>query len=112
MAIQGVPKFDAIQLMEISAIDFRQGQEPRLEAKGAFVNITNGHTFGQTTCRHFSKATRDKLQELRAAMEQDLADLVFEATHTGQALTEREQFGNEPLGLGEHLASATDAESV
>lgn len=112
MAIQGIPKFDAVQLMEIGVIDFRQGQEPRLTAKGAFVNTANGHTFGQTTCNHFSKATRDKLQELRAAMEQDLADLVFETTNTGQTPTERTTFNNEPLGLGEHLASASDAESV
>lgn len=111
MAIQGTPKFDAVVLMEIGPIDFRQGASPALTAKGAFINTISGDTFGQTTCRQFSPATRAKLQELKDAMERDLAELVFDARGDDAPVNARIT-ASDPGGLGEHLrGSAADTEA-
>lgn len=106
MPIQGIPKFDGIALMQIEAIDFR-ANSPVIVAHGAFVSTTSGHTYGRTQCRQFSKETMVKLRELREAIEQDLADLVFE-TSTGPADTSRHSADQES-GIGEFL-SATEAD--
>jgi len=105
MAIQGVPKFDAVALMRIDAIDFTVGS-PQLVAHGAFVASVSGSTFGRTTCRHFSKNTMLKLEELRNAMEEDLAALVFESSQDIQTTAEPAL-----RGLRAEL-SDTDVESV
>ena len=105
MAVQGTPKFDAVALMRIDAIDFTVGS-PQLVAHGAFVASTSGSTFGRTTCRHFSKNTLLKLEELRNAMEEDLAALVFEDGPDVQATAEPAL-----QGLREELNNA-DVESV
>lgn len=108
MAIQGVPKFDGVVLMEIGPIDFRQGQSPALTAKGAYVNLATGDTYGSTTCRQFSQNTRLKLQELKDAMEQDLASLVFDTQNANSAVDD--SAGAAPKGgIAEYLASGGDA---
>ncbi len=108
MPVVGVPKFDAVVLMSIEAINFTQGS-PALVGHGAFVSTVTGDTFGKTTCRHFSKNTLIKLAELRAAMEEDLATLVFESDDT--AARQFESTTEEPRGLREEHGT-TDAESV
>jgi hypothetical protein len=98
VAVQGTPKFDAIQLMEISAIRFTAGGEPQFRARGAFVNTITGSTYGQTSCVHFSQNTRLALKALQEAIEQDIANLVFKES------TKREDVGvAEVGGIGETL---------
>jgi hypothetical protein len=110
MAIQGVPRFDAIQLMEIGAIRFTRGGAPEFKARGAFVNTVSGNTFGQTMCVRFSPETMLALQAFKNAIEQDLANLVFESTSQAVAVA------SEPGGIGEGLSrsplSEQDVESV
>ncbi len=110
MAIQGVPRFDAIQLMEISAIRFTRGGLPEFKARGAFVDTVSGSTFGQTVCVHFSPTTMLALQAFKDAIEQDLASLVFETVNQPLAVA------TEPGGIGEGLGrsplSEQDVESV
>lgn len=108
MPIQGTPKFNAITLMRIEAIDFTQGS-PQLAAHGAFISTESGDTFGRTTCRHFSKSTLEKLMELRAAMEEDLAALVFEGT--GDTPAYQAVVEEDVRGLREEHGDA-DTESV
>lgn len=101
MPVIGVPAFNAVTLLRIEAVDFASKGAP-LVGHGAFVNTSNGMTYGQTTCRNWTKKTLDKLAELRACMEEDLATLVFErggaTTPTGPALQQ-----SEPGGIGEDL---------
>jgi hypothetical protein len=98
MAIQGTPRFDAIQLMEISAIRFIAGSVPQFRARGAFVNTVTGNTYGQTSCIRFSPTTLLALKNFQEAIEQDLADLVFASTEKPEAQAA------EPGGIGEALS--------
>lgn len=111
MAIQGTPRFDAVQLMEISAIKFTAGGEPQFVARGAFVNTVTGSTYGQTSCVRFSQNTRLALKAFREALEQDIAELVFE--DAGKLETPQQ---TEPGGIGESLGRQPlreeDVESV
>lgn len=115
MAIQGVPKFDALALLEIEAIRFN-GTSPAVVAHAAYVNLTDGNTYGRTTCRNFSKATMDKLIELRECMEQDMAALVFESSEAHAS--NDGALGPKPVGgISEYLgaadkATSTDAEQL
>lgn len=111
MAVQGTPRFDAVQLMEISAIKFTAGGEPQFVARGAFVNTITGNTFGQTSCIRFSQNTRLALKAFQEALEQDLANLVFEDASKLEAPQQPE-----PGGIGESLGrqplKEDDVESV
>lgn len=99
MAIEGTPRFNAIQLMEISSIQFTKGSPAQFRARGAFVDTVSGNTYGQTSCIRFSVATLQALQLFQEAIEQDLADLVFESTVSHDA-----QQPTEPSGIGEALS--------
>lgn len=74
--IKGQPVFDGLAVMEFSA-NFLGAVE--LNAKAAFVQTADvgerkgGATHGSTTCTRWSDTTLKKLDELKAAMEQDLA---------------------------------------
>lgn len=101
MPIAGSPKFNALTLLEIEAIDF-SNRGHSITAHGAFIDTKTGATYGSTTCTHWSKQTLDALEELRNHMEQDMANLVFEmegTTASGGPL-----FDPEPGGIGEHAA--------
>jgi len=100
MAIQGKPRFDAIQLMEISAIRFIKGSVPQFRARGAFVDTVSGNTYGQTSCIRFSQATMLALKNFQEAIEQDIAHLVFEE------IAKPEAAEPEPGGIGESLSRA------
>ena len=101
MPVIGIPAFNAVTLLRIEAVSFASKEAP-LVGQGAFVNTNTGMTYGQTTCRIWSKRTLDKLAELRSYMEEDLAALVFEragaTSPTGPALQQ-----SEPGGIGEDL---------
>lgn len=107
MPVEGVPKFNAVVLLEIESVSFAM-QDVSLIAHGAFVDTRTGSTYGRTTCRRWSTETLDKLKELRVAMEQDLAALVFEGEGKKSAVALAT-----PSGIGEHLQNGPrDAESV
>lgn len=76
--IKGTIKFDGIALMEFE-VSFVGGQAgtvgpSKFIGKAAFVNSEEGTTHGSTTCLQWSETTLHKLNELRAAMERDLAN--------------------------------------
>ena len=98
-------KFDQLKVAEIS-VNFLEAS-PSITAKAAFISTQTGQTHGWTTGRQWSPETLEKLAELRASMERDLAVTHFEdgaistSTPVGSI---RESFA----GLGEHLGSAGD----
>lgn len=100
MPVQGVPAFNAIAVLQIEEVDFHREGGPRLVAHGAFINTRTGVTYGKTTCAQWSKETMGKLEEFRAALEKDLAALVFEQEATPSLRTDS---APEPGGIGEHL---------
>lgn len=104
MPVEGVPKFNAVAVLEIDGVDFTT-RDVVLVAHGAFVDTKSGATYGRTTCRRWSQTTIDKLNELRTSIEQDLAALVFESEGKKAAVALAA-----PTGIGEHLQN--DAESV
>lgn len=107
MPVIGTPAFNAVAILRIEPIVFNTN-DVSLVAQGAFVNTDNGSTYGQTTCRRWSKPTLDKLAELRALMEEDLANLVFVRTQpTGAAVAQAD-----PGGIGEDLRGPSDAPQV
>lgn len=107
MPVIGIPAFNAVAILKIDPINFATN-DVRLIGHGAFVNADTGVTYGQTTCTHWSKRTLEKLAELRAAMEEDLASLVFVRSSTptspGPVLSQ-----TEPGGIGESVRGSTDA---
>lgn len=109
MPVQGTPDFDAIAVLDIDAISFvGPTAGTGLVAHAAFVNTKNGNTYGETEGRIWSKETWDKLAELRASMERDIALRVFvQATSSG-----RPAMTKEPTGLGEQARQQHDAEQV
>lgn len=108
MPVIGIPAFNAITILRIDAIDFSVQGGGAIVAHGAFVNTTNGNTYGKTSCQRWSKVTLDKIAELRAAMEEDLARLVF--VQPQGTLPSLEQA--EPGGIGEDLRGNGDAQQV
>lgn len=111
MPVTGVPAFNAVSLLRIDPVEFSH-TDVRLVAHGAFVNTANGATYGSTTCRRWSKHTLDKLAELRASMEQDLAALVFEQAAPSNAGDPPLLQQGDPGGIGEALRSGGDAPQV
>ncbi len=109
MPVEGVPRFNAVTLLEIEAVDFSVA-DVALVARGAYVDTRTGKTYGETSCRRWSPETIAKLGELRRAMEQDLAALVFETEESTGAAAATGLRMSAPTGIGERLA--TDAESV
>lgn len=102
--VEGVPAFNAVAVLQIETIDYRAGNSPALVAHAAFVNTHTGKTYGSTTCRAWSKETLDLLDELRLAIEQDVARLVFQPEDAAPQPRARFSIGdNAPTGLGEHL---------
>lgn len=107
MPVIGTPAFNAVAILKIDAVHFHHNSVA-LVAHGAFVNTDTGSTYGSTTCRQWSKVTLDKLAELRALMEEDLAALVFQR----QPSTSASLVPVEPGGLGEALRGERDAPQV
>lgn len=83
----------------------------KITAKAAFINTLSGQTHGWTTCSQWSAATVEKLKELRALMEQDLAALHFADAVEGGANTGTTTAGSikdNVKGLGEMLGSVAE----
>jgi predicted flap endonuclease-1-like 5' DNA nuclease len=117
--IRGTPIFDGVALMEFSCTFYNlsnlPAEKPHLDAKAAFVQTRDvgerkaGATHGSTTCTRWSAATMKKLDELREAMEQDLAQRHFEnAGATPAAGINLQDIG----GIGENLADDDNTPQV
>ncbi len=107
MPVTGIPAFNAISVLKIEPVVF-SSSDVRLTGQGAFVNTENGMTYGQTTCSRWSKRTLEKLAELRTAMEEDMAAMVFvQAGPTSPAGPVVD-----PGGIGETLRNNADAPQV
>jgi len=105
--ISGSPVFDGLVVFTLSA-DFSQATLS-LKARAAFVNTKTGQTHGWTDGdgSMWSRNSMQKLAELRAALEDDLAN-----RHFGGSVHE-EAARAAPVvppsgGLGEHLNSQGD----
>jgi hypothetical protein len=107
--IDGTPKFTSLAIKEISA-DIGVNNLT-LVAKAGFVNRSNGVTHGWTRAEGavWSDETKQKLLELKEAMEKDLATLHFQEFSPGTQPLERSSV--EPGGLMEHLR-ADEADQV
>jgi hypothetical protein len=104
MAVEGVPAFNAVAVLQIEEIDYRAGIHPALVAHAAFINTQTGRTYGSTTCRNWSQETLDLLGELRLAMERDVARMVFQPEDVAAPSKTRFSVGDTVInGLGEHL---------
>jgi len=110
MPVIGVPAFNAVAVLDIDAISFI-GPSIHLVAHAAFVNTNTGDSYGETTCTNWSPNTFEKLKELRAAMELDVAAKVFE-TDTVGALAGSPVAASVGDGIGEHAGIATDTEQA
>lgn len=97
--VHGTAKFDGIALGEFT-VNFL-GPTTKVVAKAAFVGTQSGHTHGWTTNEQWSPETMQKLGELRAAMESDLARVHFTG---GDVASSSGVFGGQIGGLGEHLS--------
>lgn len=103
---KGTLKADGIVVGELN-VSFL-GPALTFEAKIAFVNSKTGATHGWTQHKQWSKTTLQKLEQLREAMDEDVA-----AAHLEEFSTVREGTTSIPLpdaGLGEHLAEKTFVE--
>jgi hypothetical protein len=100
MPATGIPKFDAIALIEFS-VDFK-GPTAHVSGKAAYVNTRTGNTHGWTTSTAWSAETIAKLAELRELMEQDIASRDFEGSEVGTNSASSKSFG----GLNAHLGTA------
>lgn len=100
-------RFNHVAVAEI-AVNFLD-YPAKVVAKAAFVNGQTGQTHGSTTCQQWSEVTLQKLRELRAAMEQDLAVLHFADAGPGASSTTGSgSIASQFKGLGEHLGAAGD----
>lgn len=94
--------------MGLDPIDFTHAT-PHMRAHGAFVNTENGKTYGHTSCERWSPSTLQKLAELRAAIEGDLARLVLEDVDNERGT----EHPTRPAGgIFERLEQPTDAEPL
>lgn len=107
MAIDGTPKFTTLAVAEVAA-DFK-GTSVTLSCKVAFGNRETGATHAWTKGEGaiWSKETIARLEELRAAMEQDLAARHFQefTVVNGGRAPSPTHIG----GIGEHLSEADQA---
>ena len=105
MPVTGVPAFNAVAVLDIDAISFASSPLV-LVAHAAFVSTETGNTYGETTGNQWSKSTLEKLAELRACMEADIADKVF-VQPAGRPLV-----ATAPSGIGERARLTAEAEQV
>lgn len=107
--IHGQPIFDGLAVLEFSCTFYGLNNAPQdaphLDAKAAFVQTSDvgdhkgGATHGSTTCTRWSITTMKKLEELREAMEQDLAKRHFRDSVAAAVGIDPEDVG----GIGENL---------
>jgi hypothetical protein len=93
------------------AIDFLQNPI-KFDATFAFISTRKGTTpaFANAASGAWSSATMEKLKELCACMEMDMARAVLTGGATSSAAGPKS--GLAPEGLGEHVGAPVDAPSV
>ena len=102
--IEGTPAFNGLAVLEIEGVDFMQEGGPAMTAHAAFVNSKNGKTYGRTSCRVWSEKTKDLLKQLREAMEEDIAGMVFESGESASTSgSGSSSIGGGIGGLAEHV---------
>jgi hypothetical protein len=109
MTVRGTLKADALTVARIN-IDFLVNPT-KVHTLAALVETGGGQTLGwiEGSSAVFSTATMAKLQELREAMERDIAQRVF--TEIDAPVTSaRSRGGADMGGLGEHIGA--DAPSI
>lgn len=74
-------KFDQVVPVQFEA-DFR---ENTLKCTAAYVRSSDGSTYGSIVCRQWSKATVDKLNDLRESMSKDILNHVLKDTVVASA---------------------------
>jgi hypothetical protein len=105
--ITGTPKFNGIVVATIS-IDFTN-PTTKMEAKAAFVDNGTGHTHGWTSGSSWSTETMNRLSELRASMEADLATMHFQGAGSVSMDAAARQGGAVSRGgLAEHLGTSEE----
>lgn len=111
MTVRGTLKADGLAVARIT-IDFLQNPV-KVHALAALVETQGGQTIGWVNGdgAMFTSETMEKLQDLRLAMEQDLAKRVFVEGHAVSGAAKRGEGGLEIGGLGEHVGSL-DAPSI
>lgn len=110
MPVRGTPKFNAVALLEIGAISFRNGVG-QFTAYGAYVNAESGTTFGKVPITHFSKETLGLLAELRDSIEMDLALNVLDVEGSTTSVVIRgNSVNDDPGGIGEHASRSSEAD--
>ncbi len=112
MTVRGTLKADGLTVARIN-IDFLQNPV-KVHALAALVMTQGGQTLGWTEgdAGTFSPETMEKLQELRLAMEQDLAKRAFVEQAAVSGATQRGNQGIDMGGLGEHVGTSVDAPSI
>lgn len=109
MTVTGTPKFNGIAIATIS-VDFFSKPTTVVSAKAAFIHTEKEATYGWTegTGNVWSQETMQKLKDLRASMELDLAKV-----HLDGVGPVKESKGLDlDTGIGEYIESSTDAQSV
>ena len=110
MPVSGLPKFNAVALLEVEPLNFMPNQL-KLIGKGAFVSTETGHTYGYTSMQTgWSRETLAALEALRGLMERDMAELVFKEVSAvlptpGKPVV-RGAAPTVPTGIGEELHEA------
>ena len=113
MPITGTPAFDAIAILDIGPINFHEQGAP-IQAQAAYIDTKTGATYGRIDWSNWSKDTLDKLMELRACMEVDIATRVF--IGGGAATSGRANLALNPPeesdGIGEHAGIRPEADQA
>lgn len=110
MTVRGTLKADGLAVAKIT-IDFLHNPV-KVHALAALVHTKGGQTLGWTegTGATFSTETMQKLQELRTAMENDIARGVFTEGAVAEAV--ETSSGIKLGGLAEHLGNTSDPPSI
>jgi hypothetical protein len=101
--------------MLVASISISFLQNPiKFDAQFAFTNSRNGRTpaFANAQSGLWSPNTMEKLKELCACMETDMARAVLVGGGDGATTSSGARAGTAPEGLGEHLGTPIDAPSV
>ena len=112
MTVRGTLRADGLAVARIT-VDFLVNPV-KVHALAALIHTEGGQTLGwsEGEASTWSPETMKKLQELRDAMEGDLAGRLFHERQDGSAVTDTAPSGMNLGGLGEHLGEPVDAPSI
>ena len=108
--VKGTPKFDGLAAAEITINLLANPFQ--MSVKAAYVDNKTGSTCGWVEGRHWSAETVTKLNELRVALEKDLATMLFVGGTEQLATPSAPTTPALSSGLGEHLNANIDGDQV